>query len=1133
MAPTIQQLISPELAGAAARIFKKTDDVITVYVHAIGGLVAIGGGTIGSQTIDTLSIDGEITAWMIETINKIDKCLDIDFQEASTSSDAKISIFLDREIELGDGSTTLGLALSNETRRKGWWEVILNGPALLKDKKYLKFAFIHEFGHVLGLEHPFDSSDGDIGGERFGAPDARETSMSYTKPADGWPDWYSQLDLLALVSLWGLEDDHQEYWIIADRTGAAIRLGATAAEARLSEERNGDILLGLAPPPPLPPIVIFDPDSATLLVHGLVAGGSWEASWDGGRHWGQGGPLPPADNNPLLPPLTTTRKLLAPSAKSWNLIVRQTDRWGIQVTSEEKQLSNAPSLKIEKTQLIAPEKNKPPQVAPLGRGPLGQPVIFWTLAKDTNGFREDLAEAIRLAIARIDACIAVDFQELIDVEDSQAIRLAQWIFSVDQQQPEAKENEETSAIGPIALTTARSLQAQTINNKQIIVHDQLQIQLKINPQEASSGLGSSKLEGGNHLIYPMLGQIGRLLGLQEPWKYTGLPEDLSLASFGQGQTVMAWQIDQCPPSDPDGLSLIDREALTLLHGHESESGESTEAKQARPVVLRITPLSQPVHPNPNQDRDITYLQWKLEVIGGEEGLMTSIGLRAKEWELNPGRSLERGWPMESQATLDNKEKETKIEMEIPAGIFSKLTLEVIAPSWATMANADNNQITIDVHQLELTLTVDNLIDDRWRSLRNPGKPQSPEALMPWMDSYIFWELDPSASPEWARTIRSFLKLIDRSCALHIVELVNGSSLAQLYVTPKTSESMEGPLIKAREQTKPTPKEKHFFPQRWELVIPNDETKFFQMRQAILVALGMERPEDDRDGDSYQKTPVSPADSALFTAGFPVDNVLRADQVLSELDKLALATLYGKDEQLTIPQPLGSELNASIDLAPGSTPWSVVINEKKSGLVPSKSGPQVRLNINIERQGAYDGTHEFLFIEKTSSSTKSIQWGQESIRQEIDLLIPLANPSEIVLQAVPIATASGGAAHLAAPPIAPIAVELDAEILKKIKTNLQADPLTGLSYDLNGNQRWDAAVEERVAMRYILGTFPGDALMADVIGLTRPTEEGSWAGAVTPTEDIRALVSISNSVAWPTAEDRSILTIFEGTNTFPG
>ena len=236
MTTTIDALISRSLADHALRAFGHTGDGLAeIYLHAIGGRVSIGGGSYGAQWIDSLEIAPALQDWIRDLVERLDSILDLDFDFAVDRSSSNLDVYIDTEISVGSSGQVLGLAIPNSTRNRSWWELVINGPKILADPAYLRFALAHELGHSLGLEHPFDASDGDSVGSVFADPDASVTLMSYTRPSSGWPEWYQPADLTALVSLWGLEDDNGlQYWLLREPSGNLIKLDTQAAEDRLS-----------------------------------------------------------------------------------------------------------------------------------------------------------------------------------------------------------------------------------------------------------------------------------------------------------------------------------------------------------------------------------------------------------------------------------------------------------------------------------------------------------------------------------------------------------------------------------------------------------------------------------------------------------------------------------------------------------------------------------------------------------------------------------------------------------------------------------------------------------------------------------------------------------------------------------
>ena len=59
----------------------------------------------------------------------------------------------------------------------------------------------HEIGHALGLSHPYEDP-------RNSNWTTDDTIMSYNISPDGWDTWFSDLDIQALQSIWGIENDY-------------------------------------------------------------------------------------------------------------------------------------------------------------------------------------------------------------------------------------------------------------------------------------------------------------------------------------------------------------------------------------------------------------------------------------------------------------------------------------------------------------------------------------------------------------------------------------------------------------------------------------------------------------------------------------------------------------------------------------------------------------------------------------------------------------------------------------------------------------------------------------------------------------------------------------------------------------
>ena len=202
-------LIDYELLDFIKNIYL-VDNSMDIYLHNSAGKINVKGGVYGEQVINTLAMDISDLYFYKSVLANLDLTLDIDFNIVNEAAEADISFFYDTEIKVNGETDILGIVVQNNFEERSSYEVFLNYPSFDENVSYLRYAFLHELGHVLGLEHPFNDDDGDVF-ENVTSPWTsaypEETVMAYRQPRLGsWPQYFSDNDLNALRSIWGVQD---------------------------------------------------------------------------------------------------------------------------------------------------------------------------------------------------------------------------------------------------------------------------------------------------------------------------------------------------------------------------------------------------------------------------------------------------------------------------------------------------------------------------------------------------------------------------------------------------------------------------------------------------------------------------------------------------------------------------------------------------------------------------------------------------------------------------------------------------------------------------------------------------------------------------------------------------------------
>jgi len=365
-------------------------------------------------------------------------------------------------------------------------------------------------------------------------------------------------------------------------------------------------------------------------------------------------------------------------------------------------------------------------------------------------------------------------------------------------------------------------------------------------------------------------------------------------------------------------------------------------------------------------------------------------------------------------------------LELPSGQLPELTLEAQLPQQAELEEGANTSWTIDLHALEFALSPTELVTGGWRSETD----------------LIGWHLAPELESAWGARLRPLLEAIDAASGLTLVEQTAEHPQLQWHFKPALDGLHNEPGV-FRLGADPA------------AVSPTGVGSAEQLLlQDLLLALGLERPNDPSDGDVYQRTPVYPEDSALFTA--LRDNASRGDATLRPLDLQALADLHGPDVR---PSPDGST----------SPSFTLALNPEQTGQRLTAEGLKRQLTLSVIRNGLLSGGNRLLLRESQLGLAELLELHPDQTRAEVALPWPTATTAPTLQFELDVLSGGYNAAE------SQLVLTSALADLSPLSQQLLPDPITGWTPDANGDGRFEPQLEGQLLLRFAFGTFPGDSL----------------------------------------------------------